>query len=89
MMSYDLAVVGAGLSGICAAIAAARLNLKVVLIGNRSVLGGNSSSEIRVWTRGATGGGNLFAEEAGILGELKNENEYKNSEGNPDRKSVV
>lgn len=83
MMSYDLAVVGAGLSGICAAIAAARLNLKVVLIGNRSVLGGNSSSEIRVWTRGATGGGNLFAEEAGILGELKNENEYKNSEGNP------
>ena len=33
--------------------------------------GGNSSSEIRVWTRGATGGGNLFAEEMGIWGELK------------------
>ena len=33
--------------------------------------GGNSSSEICVWTRGATGGGNLFAEEMGIWGELK------------------
>lgn len=42
-----------------------------VLVSDRPVLGGNSSSEIRVWTRGATGGGNLFAEEMGIFGELK------------------
>lgn len=79
----EVAVVGAGPSGVCAAIAAARLGSKVVLIGDRPVLGGNSSSEIRVWTRGATGGGNIFAEEAGIWGELKLDNLYRNSQANP------
>lgn len=54
-----------------------------MLIGNRPVLGGNSSSEIRVWTRGATGGGNLFAEEMGVWGLLKLENLYKNPDANP------
>lgn len=67
----------------CAAIAAARQGRTVSLIQNRPVLGGNSSSEIRVWTRGSTGGGNLFSEEMGILGELKLANQYKNPEGNP------
>lgn len=45
---YDLAVAGGGVSGICTAIAAARTGSKVVLIQDRSVLGGNNSSEIRV-----------------------------------------
>lgn len=50
---------------------------------DRPVLGGNSSSEIHVWTRGATGAGNLWAEEMGVWGELKLENLYRNSDANP------
>ena len=78
-----LVVAGGGPAGICAALAAARLGIDTVLVGNRPVLGGNSSSEIRVWTRGATGAGNLFAEEMGIWGGLKLKNFYRNPDGNP------
>lgn len=46
--SFDFVVVGAGMSGLCAAIAASRLGLKVALIQDRYVLGGNNSSEVRV-----------------------------------------
>ncbi|MBQ6822430.1 MAG: FAD-dependent oxidoreductase, partial [Bacteroidales bacterium] len=46
--SYDLVVVGAGMSGLCAAIAAARFGSKVALIQDRYILGGNNSSEVRV-----------------------------------------
>ena len=49
---YDFVVVGGGTAGICAAIQAARLGLKVALINNRPVLGGNSSSELRIPTDG-------------------------------------
>lgn len=49
----QLAVIGGGPAGVTAAIAAARQGLTTALITNRPVLGGNSSSEIRVWTRGA------------------------------------
>lgn len=45
---FDFVVVGAGMSGLCAAIASARLGLKVALIQDRYILGGNNSSEIRV-----------------------------------------
>ena len=45
---YDLVVVGAGIGGICTAVSAARLGLRVALVGDRPVLGGNNSSEIRV-----------------------------------------
>jgi hypothetical protein len=45
---YDLVVVGGGMGGICTAISAARLGVKVALIQNRPVLGGNNSSEVRV-----------------------------------------
>lgn len=79
----QLAVIGAGPAGVCAALAAARLGIETVLLGNRPVLGGNSSSEIRVWTRGATGAGSLFAEEMGVWGRLKLENFYRNPDGNP------
>ena len=71
MPRYDVAVIGAGPAGVCAALAAARSGAGTLLVTDRPVPGGNSSSEIRVWTRGATGGGNLFAEEMGVWGELK------------------
>ncbi len=50
--NFDLVVVGGGVAGICAAVQAARLGMKVALINNRPVLGGNSSSEIRISTDG-------------------------------------
>lgn len=49
---YDLVVVGGGYGGIGAAVSAARMGAKVALIQNRQVLGGNGSSEIRVWAMG-------------------------------------
>ncbi len=49
---YDLVVVGGGYSGMGAAISAARMGLTVALIQNRPVLGGNGSSEVRVWAMG-------------------------------------
>ncbi|WP_172195038.1 FAD-dependent oxidoreductase [Saccharibacillus qingshengii] len=80
----DITVVGGGLAGVCAAIAAARLGRSVSLVQNRPVLGGNSSSEVRVWVCGATAHGlNRYARESGIMGELFLENQYRNPEGNP------
>src|SRR5690606_24806987 len=82
--SYDIVVVGGGLAGVSAAIAAARAGKQVALIQNRPVLGGNSSSEVRVWVCGATAHGvQHFARETGIMGELFVENQYRNPDGNP------
>lgn len=52
--AYDLVVVGGGVAGTAAAITAARLGLQVALIQDRPVLGGNGSSEVRVWPEGGT-----------------------------------
>jgi len=49
---FDLVVVGGGMAGTCTAISAARLGLRVALIQNRPVLGGNNSSEVRVHLNG-------------------------------------
>lgn len=49
---YDLVVIGGGYSGMGAAISGARMGCKVALIQNRPVLGGNGSSEVRVWAMG-------------------------------------
>lgn len=49
---YDLVVVGGGYAGMGAALSAARMGCKVALIQNRGVLGGNGSSEVRVWAKG-------------------------------------
>ena len=81
---HDVVVVGGGLAGVCAAVAAARLGSSVALVTNRPVLGGNSSSEVRVWVVGATAHGTQrFARETGIMGELFLENQYRNPQGNP------
>lgn len=54
----DLCVVGGGLAGMCAAVAAARHGIKVALMHDRPVYGGNASSEIRMWVCGAHGKNN-------------------------------
>jgi hypothetical protein len=51
---FDLIVVGGGYAGVASAISAARLGCKVALIQDRPVLGGNGSSEVRVWSQGGT-----------------------------------
>ncbi len=55
IVSFDLVVVGGGIAGCASAIAAAEQGLKVALIHDRPVLGGNASSEIRVHTLGIYG----------------------------------
>ena len=85
-LSADLVVVGGGLAGTCAAITAARAGLKVVLVQDRPVLGGNASSEVRLWVLGATshlGNNNRWAREGGVIDEFLLENQYRNPEGNP------
>lgn len=52
--SFDFVVVGGGIAGTASAISAARLGLTVALIQDRPVLGGNGSSEVRVWPAGGT-----------------------------------
>ena len=47
-VKYDFVVVGGGISGMCAAVAAARLGSKVALINDRPLWGGSNSSETRV-----------------------------------------
>lgn len=74
-LSCDLCVVGGGLSGMAAAISAAREGLQVVLMHERAVLGGNASSEIRMWISGARGESNR---ETGIIEEIILENHYRN-----------
>ncbi|MBQ8717607.1 MAG: FAD-dependent oxidoreductase [Clostridia bacterium] len=74
-LQCDLCVVGGGMAGLCAAISAAREGIKVVLMHERPVLGGNASSEIRMWVCGAKGENNR---ETGILEEIALENLYRN-----------
>lgn len=85
-LKADLLVAGGGLAGVCAALAAARDGLQVILIQDRPVLGGSASSEVRLWANGATShqaNNNRWAREGGIMGEIMEENLYRNKEGNP------
>jgi len=85
-LQADYVVVGGGMAGTCSAITAAREGLKVVLMQDRPVLGGNASSEVRLWLLGATvhmGSNNRWAREGGVVGEIMVENFYRNPEGNP------
>ena len=71
-MKADVVVAGGGLAGVCAALAAARNGASVVLIQNRSRLGGNSSSEIRMHALGANNPNELrLWRETGLIEELK------------------
>lgn len=84
-LTADLVVVGGGLAGTCGAITAARAGIKVVLIQDRPVLGGNASSEVRLWALGATShmsSNNRWAREGGVINEILVENTWRNPEGN-------
>ena len=68
---YDLVVVGGGMAGLCAAVAAARHGVKTALVHARPVLGGNASGEVRMHICGAGDNGRKPAlEEGGLLHEI-------------------
>lgn len=76
---YDIVVIGGGLSGMCAAIAAARHGAKTALVHGRHVFGGNASSEIRMHVCGASESMEKpDLEEGGILYEMMLENKSRN-----------
>ncbi|MBE6808397.1 MAG: FAD-dependent oxidoreductase [Ruminococcaceae bacterium] len=77
----DLCVIGGGLGGIMTAISAARHGAKVVLMQDRPVLGGNASSEIRMWVSGA-GSRVRHLQETGLVEEILLENMHRNPERN-------
>ncbi|MGF1634272.1 MAG: FAD-dependent oxidoreductase [Phycisphaerae bacterium] len=71
----DVCVIGGGMAGLCAAVASARNGARTVLVQDRSVLGGNASSEIRMWVCGAHGENN---KETGLLEEIQLANLARN-----------
>lgn len=73
----DLCVVGGGFGGMLTAISAARHGIKVLLMHDRPVLGGNASSEIRMWVCGA-GSRVRNLQETGIMEEIALENMKRN-----------
>lgn len=78
-IQVDFCVVGGGLSGLCAALAAARRGVRTAIIHERPVFGGNASSEIRMWVCGAHGENMM---ETGIIEELRLANLHRNPSGN-------
>lgn len=76
-VQFDLVVVGGGIAGCAAAVAAAENGLRVALVHDRPVLGGNASSEVRVHTLGITGNYDRI---------LKNLNTEHYPNGSPDSK---
>ncbi len=75
VISCDLCIIGGGLSGSFAALEAARHGTKVVLMQDRPMLGGNASSEVRMWVRGAKG---TYDRETGLISEFEERNIYYN-----------
>ena len=71
----DFCVVGGGLAGTFAALSAARRGVRTVLIQDRPMPGGNCSSEIRMWIRGAV---QPFRKETGLISEFEQRNIYYN-----------
>lgn len=74
-LNFDVAVIGAGIAGIAAAVSAARNGAKTILIQDRPVLGGNASSEMRVTVNGAP-----QERETGIIEEILIENWVHNQQ---------
>jgi hypothetical protein len=75
----DFCVVGGGMAGLCAALAAARHGARVALMHDRPVFGGNASSECRVHISGADiHNSRKNMRETGILEEIRMENLFRN-----------
>ncbi len=74
----SVCVVGGGMAGLIAAVAAARRGANTVLIHDRPVLGGNASSEVRMWICGARG---HHRKETGLLEEIQLANLARNPSG--------
>ncbi len=71
-LEAEIVVAGGGLAGVCAAISAARSGADVILIHDRPMLGGNTSSEVRVHATGADCSGRRpHAREGGIIEEIR------------------
>lgn len=81
IIKCDLCVIGGGMAGLSTAISAARHGVKVVLVQDRNVLGGNASSEIRMWIRGASSQFPEYAE-GGLVEELALDNMHYNPQMN-------
>jgi hypothetical protein len=78
-LQCDLFIAGGGMAGVCAAISAARHGQKVVLVQDRSRLGGNSSSEVKMHIVGADmGGGRPGWREGGLIEEFRLEDAVHN-----------
>lgn len=81
-LTTDFLVAGGGMAGVCAALAAARHGSKVLLIQDRSRLGGNSSSEVKMHIVGAdVHGARPGWREGGLIEELR----LDDAVGNPQR----
>ena len=82
-MECDFFVAGGGMAGVCATLAAARQGASVILAQDRSRLGGNASSEVRMHIVGADHhGGRPGWREGGILEEIRLENAVRNPQSN-------
>ncbi|VGO18486.1 FAD-dependent oxidoreductase [Pontiella sulfatireligans] len=80
-MDFEVAVMGGGMAGICAAVSAARNGAKVVLVQDRPMLGGNASSELRVIVHGVTRlTSGLPERETGIIEEIHLHNRFCNEQ---------
>ena len=80
-LECDFLVAGGGMAGVCAALAAARNGASVVIIQDRSRLGGNASSEVRMHIVGADHHGSRPGRrEGGIIEELRLQNAATNPE---------
>jgi hypothetical protein len=78
-LQADFVVIGGGMAGTCAALAAARNGAKVVLVQDRSMLGGNASSEVKMHIVGADcHGGRPGLRESGLIEELRLEDAVRN-----------
>lgn len=76
---YDLVVVGGGISGVSAAISAARCGMKVALVHNRAMFGGNSSSEIKLFPENNSAQ-QPWIKEGGIIEEIHTEERVRNQD---------
>lgn len=90
----EVVIVGGGVTGCVAAIAAARLGVQTVLIHNRPVFGGPSSTECSAnadgsFVCGASEYVNANARECGIIDELKTEARYRKSVGHDQHWSLL